>query len=49
MVFAYDFCDVFVVYHTVGGARLCDILEFCQGYLAGLSKENDVADFVLEV
>ena len=49
MVFAYDFCDVVVVYHPVGGDRLCDILDFYQGYLADLSKENDVANVVLEI
>ena len=49
MVFVYDFCDVVVVYHPIGSDRLCDILDFYQGYLADLSKENDVDDVVLEL
>ena len=49
MVFAYDFCDVVVVYHPFGGDHLCDTLHFYHGYIADLSKENDADDVVLEI
>lgn len=48
-VFAYNFCDFIVAYHSVGGDGLCGILDFLQDNLAELSKENDVDDVVLEL
>ena len=49
MVFAYDFCDVVVIYHSIGGDRLCYVIGFYQDYLADLSKENGVDDFLLGI
>ena len=34
VVFAYDFCDVAVVYHPFGGDHLSDTLHFYHGYIA---------------
>ena len=49
VVFAYDFCDVVVIYHSIGGDRLCYIIGFYQDYLADLSKEKGIDDFLLGI